>query len=126
MIKIVNIALLLISMVGLSLFSQSIQFEEILPQAPMPVNLVEFDYVAQGASEFSDVDGDGDIDLIISGSTSYVGPLNTITRLYLNDGVGNFILDNSATFTGVRLGTVDFIDVDGDSDDDLLITGQKY
>lgn len=112
-------------MVGLSLFSQSIQFEEILPQAPMPVNLVEFDYVAQGASEFSDVDGDGDIDLIISGSTSYVGPLNTITRLYLNDGVGNFILDNSATFTGVRLGTVDFIDVDGDSDDDLLITGQS-
>jgi len=70
-----------------------------------------------GAADFADIDGDGDQDLIIIGKT----PIKT--RLYKNDGNGNFSEVENTPFIDVFAGNVAFADVDGDSDFDVLITG---
>lgn len=76
--------------------------------------------LSQGAVQLSDVDGDSDMDLLITG-------LNVddvaVSKLYLNDGQGEFTL-SSATFFGVYLSDHQFTDVDGDDDLDVLLAGR--
>jgi len=71
---------------------------------------------------FSDVDGDGDEDLLITGQNN---SQEGISKLYINDGAGNFSELMGNSFDGVELGSVAFSDLDGDGDEDLLITGQN-
>ena len=79
-----------------------------------PFTGVQFSSIA-----FADVDGDNDQDVIITGSTGS----NRITTLYTNDGSGNFTRETGTPFTGVSNGSITFADVDGDNDQDVLITG---
>lgn len=86
-------------------------------QMPM-VPLSRPDCVAAG-----DVDGDGDLDLVLGDSTSHAkttGP----ERLYLNDGAGNFSAAPSGRLPSPPLigGASDVVlcDFDGDSDLDLM------
>lgn len=79
-----------------------------------------FDGVQGGSVAFVDVDGDNDQDLFLTGRTS---TFQYIARLYLNDGQGDFSLVQGTPFKGVLDGSVAFADVDGDNDQDLLITG---
>ena len=74
--------------------------------------------VRDGSSSFADVDGDGDQDLVIIGYDS----ADYTAILYINDGDGNFS-DAGAGLTGVDRGSISFADVDGDGDQDLVITG---
>jgi hypothetical protein len=76
----------------------------------------------RAAFDFADVDGDGDLDLIMTGREG-TGPFTILTQLYLNDGNGNFTLDNSNTFTGVARATVNFTDLNGNGSPDLITTG---
>src|SRR5690606_31211169 len=46
-----------------------------------------------------------------------------LTKLYTNDGNGIFTEVNNTPFPGVTAGSIDFADVDGDNDADVLITG---
>src|SRR5690554_4455829 len=69
----------------------------------------------------ADVNGNGYMDLLISGRNTSNNP---ITKLYLNDGTGQYTLDNSVSFDGVQYGTVDFADFNGDGSPDVLITGK--
>jgi hypothetical protein len=78
-----------------------------------------FEGVFWSSSSFSDVDGDGDLDLLISGKTEN----NAITKLYKNDGLGGFTEVTEATFIGLSFGSCAFADVDSDGDKDVLITG---
>lgn len=73
---------------------------------------------------FSDVDKDGDQDLLISG-VSNGGIASRNTRLYLNDGKGKLSFDGNANFEGLGDGAIAFSDIDGDGDEDLLITGEN-
>ena len=72
--------------------------------------------------DFNDVDNDGDEDLVICGSVPGLGN-NTI--LYSNDGSGVFTPVAGTPFTGVNNGCVSFEDIDGDADDDLVVTGSS-
>ncbi|TLX70371.1 T9SS type A sorting domain-containing protein [Labilibacter sediminis] len=81
-----------------------------------------FDLANEGDVDVADVDGDNDLDILITGDT---GP-SELTSLYLNDGTGIFTKDvtQSTLFTDMRDSDADFADVDGDGDQDLLINGR--
>jgi hypothetical protein len=86
------------------------------------VTYTPFEKVDEGASAFADVDGDNDPDLLITG---YIGGQypRRISYLYLNDGQGNFEWHSNAGLEGVDKSAIAFADVDGDQDQDVLITG---
>ena len=75
--------------------------------------------VVGGSSTLGDVDGDGHLDLVITGSEGYMDPTTTV---YLGDGSGGFSEAN-AGLTGVDDGSSTLGDVDGDGNLDLVITG---
>ncbi len=74
-----------------------------------------------GSMKFADVDGDADLDFVVTGI--YNGALQT--RLYANDGNGIFTLIGGTPFVAVYRSSIDFADIDGDNDQDLLITGNS-
>jgi hypothetical protein len=87
-----------------------------------------FTGVMHSSIAFADVDGDNDQDVLLTGITLdwQVGPPgDRITKLYTNDGSGNFTEVLGTPFEGVEEGSMAFADVDGDNDQDVLITGRS-
>jgi hypothetical protein len=80
---------------------------------PQP-NLVE---VWAGSFATGDVDGDGDMDLVMSGITP-----SRQAKLYLNDGSGNFS-ELASPFPPASGGQAILKDLDGDQDLDLFFSG---
>ncbi|MDA9774521.1 T9SS type A sorting domain-containing protein, partial [Saprospiraceae bacterium] len=78
-----------------------------------------FQPVKDGYIAFADVDGDADQDLLVTGFNGSSGD----SRLYINDGVGNFSEMLNTPFHQVSFGAVAFADIDSDEDMDLFITG---
>ena len=76
--------------------------------------------VDESSIAFSDVNGDGAADLLITGSVLDYSP---ITRLYTNDGNGNFTEVPDTPFEGIAYGSVAFSDVNGDGSEDVLLVG---
>gem|GEM_PF-2357626 len=81
-------------------------------------SFVEVDYADNA---FADVDNDGDMDVLITGSAI----TGDVAYLYLNDGMGVFTAHEDTVFTGVGNSAVAFSDIDNDQDLDLLITGKN-
>lgn len=77
--------------------------------------------VTQSAAAFADVDGDDDQDVFVAGYSSTSSA--PVGKLFINDGAGVFS-ESPSGFAGVKLGSVSFADVDGDDDQDLIITGR--
>ena len=68
---------------------------------------------------FADVDGDGDLDLLVNA-------LGGGTRLFLNDGQGHFLeATNSGLFRKSGATSMALADVDGDGDLDLYVTNYR-
>ena len=72
--------------------------------------------------EFSDIDNDGDYDMIMVGENKAE---DYLSLLYINDGKGNFNKSNKNNLIGVSGGALSFADVNGDSFEDVLITGRN-
>ncbi len=91
-------------------------------QATFPEVLgTPFAGVEEGSIAFADVDGDNDQDVLITGWSD----IGFISRLYANDGSGSFTEVIGTPFPGVNESSIAFADVDGDNDQDVLITGQN-
>ena len=89
-------------------------FTEVIGTPFYPVN--------SSSIAFADVDGDNDQDVLITG-TDGINP--NIAKLYINDSLGNFTEALSTPFDGVESSSIAFADIDGDNDQDVIITGQS-
>ncbi|MBT3606033.1 MAG: VCBS repeat-containing protein, partial [Candidatus Latescibacteria bacterium] len=72
-----------------------------------------------GKAAWGDYDGDGDLDVAISG---FQATGNSITRIYRNDN-GIFTLDTDQNMVSLRYSNVAWGDYDADGDLDLLTSG---
>jgi hypothetical protein len=82
-----------------------------------------------GDAEFGDVDGDGDLDIVLAdwgaqdpGASGYTGGR---TRLYLNDGHGNFTEATATQMPDILVKwswDIELVDVDNDWDLDILVS----
>ncbi|PKR79448.1 hypothetical protein CW751_15065, partial [Brumimicrobium salinarum] len=82
-----------------------------------------FEAVENGTVNFADVDNDGDQDVLLTGRNNNA---TSISKLYINNGSGNFTENTGSPFTGVRNGVVEFADINGNGSLDLLINGELY
>jgi predicted nucleotidyltransferase len=73
--------------------------------------------VYYGSSAFGDYDNDGDLDILLTGSST-----SHIAKIYQNTG-GSFSKDTGITLTGVYRSTSVFGDYDNDGGLDILLTG---
>jgi len=83
-----------------------------------------FNGVWGGSIAFSDVNGDGHEDVLITGKKDAF-EVESIAKLYTNDGTGTFTEMTGTPFDGVWYGSIAFSDVNGDGHDDVLITGEN-
>lgn len=82
-----------------------------------------FEEVWHSSIAFADIDDDNDLDVLITGENS---SSESVTKLYINDGNGNFTEDMTNNFVEVSRSSVAFADIDSDGDWDLLITGMEF
>lgn len=100
-----------------------IKFEQLGGTFPAPEQLSPFKAVWNSAVAHTDVDNDGDIDIVLAGNN--INTEEIFTDLYINNGGGNYVLDTDMDFVGVKNGALAFGDVDGDGDMDLLLAGES-
>lgn len=101
-----------------NLISQTIQMELAVPQPFLQGT-------DTGDMEFADLDGDGDMDLVATGSGNMSDGTahGARTTLYFNDGSGNFTEVTDHGITNIRISKIGLADIDADNDLDLLISG---
>ncbi len=92
-----------------AIFSDSGLFEDVI--------------VYYGTVDFADMDGDGDLDLFLTGQKAYDQNFHWAT-LFANNGTGNFVIQENLAFEGISDGAVAIADVDGVGDQDLLYSGK--
>ena len=83
----------------------------------------KFAQIGWGSIAFSDLDGDQDQDLIISGFIQDSQGLTPVTSIYTNNGDGIFIENGTSIVANMNNTALAFADIDGDRDNDLLISG---
>ncbi|QQW30643.1 VCBS repeat-containing protein [Arthrospira sp. PCC 9108] len=82
---------------------------------------ISLTYVYFSSVATADFNGDGDIDILLTGRNSRFQP---ISRVYLNDGSGGFTHATNISLTYVYLSSVATADFNGDGDIDILLTGR--
>ncbi|WP_274476154.1 T9SS type A sorting domain-containing protein [Mangrovimonas aestuarii] len=104
----------------LNSFAQTLEFQKVGPPAGEPQNVYDFEGAATSFTTFIDIEGDGDLDLIAS-----VGLDNSSweARLFVNDGLGNFIQSEDFSWWGLQSGAYYNVDIDGDGDEDVVQYG---
>jgi PKD repeat protein len=72
---------------------------------------------------WGDYDGDGDLDLLLTGATGESPNFNPVSKVYENNGNGSFSEKTQISLTGVLKGSGKWVDFDNDGDLDIAITG---
>jgi len=76
-----------------------------------------------GNLDFADIDNDGDLDLFMTG---FHNGNTRFSKLYQNDGIGNFSELTSTPFLDIGgVSSSAFFDMDNDNDLDLILTGKN-
>ncbi len=75
--------------------------------------------VYQSSTVWGDYDNDGDLDILLTGTTNGT---NAVSKVYRNNG-NNTFTDINAAITGVYQSSVVFADYDIDGDLDIILTG---
>lgn len=81
-------------------------------------NLTPREYIF---ANYADFDNDGDLDLVVTGSTGY----QPLTDFYKNNGEGEFERVDTELESNVYNGTIITGDYDNDGDIDLVLTGRS-
>ncbi|MGB1891595.1 MAG: Ig-like domain-containing protein [Candidatus Latescibacterota bacterium] len=80
-----------------------------------------------GALAWGDYDGDGDLDLAVSGeNVTSSGGLNAVSEFYKNDPPGTLELDGTMDAVNVKGGSLAWGDYDGDGNLDLAASGRPF
>jgi len=77
--------------------------------------------LAAGDAAFGDYDGDGDMDLALSGQSAET--TSRVTKIYKNEPTGRLIEDTNQSLTGLKASSLDWSDIDNDGDLDLITSG---
>lgn len=104
---------LALSSITASLFVNAQNFSELILNPPL-------NGVRQSSIAFSDLNSDGNKDILITGEDSSD---ILITKLYINDGEFHFTEMTNPPFEGVWGGSISVADLNGDNKDDVFITG---
>jgi PKD repeat protein len=75
--------------------------------------------VVESAVTWGDYDNDGDLDILVTGSSNYL----IISQIYRNNGDNTFTWQEDITLVGVENGSTAWGDYDNDGDLDILLTG---
>ena len=110
-------SVLLLTFIGFTQLLLAQSFSEITTDTPLPGPYY-------GSVAFSDINGDGYPDVLITGQDEFGNSGNPLSKLYLNDGTGNFTEKTGTSLAAVGYGAVAFSDVNGDNSPDLFIIGQ--
>ncbi|NET31703.1 MAG: T9SS type A sorting domain-containing protein [Cyanothece sp. SIO1E1] len=82
-----------------------------------------FEGVLYGSIAFADINGDGFSDLLITGQSI---PEAYVAKLYMGTGNGSFTEVPYTSLKPVSGSSVAFVDVDGDTDKDVFISGGNH
>lgn len=74
-----------------------------------------------GTMNFSDIDNDNDLDLIISNSAGYTNSIEEL-NIFKNNGTGNLTLFRTLVTNGIGLSYITTKDLDNDNDLDILVS----
>ncbi|MEI7983114.1 MAG: FG-GAP-like repeat-containing protein, partial [Bacteroidota bacterium] len=89
---------------------------------PFEVTGVDLGSWFASSAEWGDFDNDGDLDLLCTGGSNNSVPFNFKSRIFRNDGNGQFVNINSG-IVPVGFGNATWGDYDNDGDLDVLVVG---
>ena len=105
-----------------NVFSQNFFFEPIDEKGLTNEALADFTNIQAQIIKQSDIDNDGDIDLLIYGLEGK----DIVMYLYKNNGHGRFSKDEHTNFPKVNTRLIEFVDLDGDHVDDIFLMASGY